>query len=171
MDSSNSQAMRQKGAHMFGKGKPMRDGAQAQGRVIESGAENAFLYGPQAYHVKVRVEFDGEPAEIPGKIPGGPGKYDVGTALPIRYDQNDRSKIAIDEPALEAIADETRTKAREIKQKKADREISAGTRSGVGIGAATSSAIERKIELDKLHASGALSDAAYETELNSIKEE
>lgn len=53
--------------------------------------------------------------------------------LPIRYDRSDRSRIAIDEPALEAIADETRAKAREIKQEKAGRQIAAGTKSGVGI--------------------------------------
>jgi len=48
---------------------------------------------------------------------------------------------------------------------------SAGTRSGVGAAGARVSAIERKLELDKLHAAGSLSDADYQAELDSIKEE
>jgi hypothetical protein len=37
---------------------------------------------------------------------------------PFRYDPKDRSRIALDEPALEAIADETRAKVKEIEREK-----------------------------------------------------
>lgn len=90
---------------MFGKGKLLRDGAEAQGLVIESNIAASGQGGTvDKYEVKVRVRFgDGSTAEISGKLfRHQVGYHYEGAILPIRYDAQDRSKIEIDVPTLEA---------------------------------------------------------------------
>ena len=90
---------------MFGKGKLLRDGAEAQGVVIESIVATSGEGGTvDKYKVKVRVRFDdGSSAEISSKLLRHEvGYHYEGAILPIRYDPQDLSKIEIDVPKLEA---------------------------------------------------------------------
>ena len=90
---------------MFGKGKLLRDGGEAQGVVIESIVATSGEGGTvDKYKVKVRVRFDdGSSAEISSKLfRHEVGYHYEGAILPIRYDPQDLSKIEIDVPKLEA---------------------------------------------------------------------
>lgn len=90
---------------MFGKGKLLRDGAKAQGLVIESNIATSGQGGTvDKYDVKVRVQFDdGSTAEISSNLLRHKvGYHYEGAILPIRYDAHDRSRIEIDVPTLEA---------------------------------------------------------------------
>ena len=90
---------------MFGKGKLLRDGAEAQGLVIESNIATSGQGGTvDRYEVKLRVQFDdGLTAEVSSKLLRHKvGYHYEGAILPIRYDAQDRSKIEIDVPKLEA---------------------------------------------------------------------
>jgi hypothetical protein len=158
---------------MFGKSKLLRDGVQVMGRVTESNSTMAFATGgAQGYHVKLRVEFDdGTTAEIERKVHHGLGVYNVGAVLPLRYDAKDRSKIELDEPALQAIADETRAQVKEIQQERAAKPIAPGTQPGMSKAKATAIAMQQMSELEGRHKSGAISDADYEAELESIRAE
>ncbi len=106
---------------MFGKGKLLRDGAEAQGVVIDSliatGADGGTV---DDYEVKVRVRFDdGSTAEVAGKLYRHKvGYHSEGAILPVRYDAHDRSKIEIDVPKLEAqfVARTAEVKAAAIEQ-------------------------------------------------------
>ena len=109
---------------MFGRKKLVRDGAKVRGRVTESGSDVSFATGGEGYHIKARIEFDdGTTSEISCKVHRGLGAYDVGEVLPFRYDPADRSKIALDEPALKALAEESRGEVRKIEQEDAERPI------------------------------------------------
>jgi hypothetical protein len=91
----------------IGKSKVLRDGARAQGVVVESRppADTGTGGVGNIYHVKVRVHFDdGSTADVSS---GRLDRYKVGWKLegdivPVRYDAEDRSKIEIDVPALVA---------------------------------------------------------------------
>jgi hypothetical protein len=90
---------------MLGKGKLLRDGAQAQGVVTESIIATSGEGGTvDKYTVKVRVQFDdGSTAEISSKLLRHKvGYHYEGAILPVRYDAHDRSKVEIDVPKLEA---------------------------------------------------------------------
>jgi hypothetical protein len=90
---------------MFGKGKLLRDGAEAQGVVIESIVATSREGGTaDKYKVKVRIQFDdGSSAEISSKLfRRKVGYHYEGAIVPIRYDPQDLSKIEIDVPKLEA---------------------------------------------------------------------
>ena len=90
---------------MFGKAKLLRDGAQAQGLVIESKIATSGQGGTvDKYDVKLRVRFeDGSAAEISRDLfRHKVGYHYEGAILPVRYDPTDRSKIEIDVPKLEA---------------------------------------------------------------------
>jgi hypothetical protein len=157
---------------MFGKINLMRDGAEVLGRVTESGSDMSFATGGQGYHVKARVEFDdGATSEISCRVPRGLGAYGVGAVLPFRYDPKDRSKIGLDEPALEAIADATRAKVKEIEREKAERPIPPGAVPGMSPATATAIALEKMSQIEGRHNSGALTDAEYEAQLESIRAE
>jgi hypothetical protein len=102
----------------------MRDGARVRGRVTESGSDVSFATGGEGYHIKARIEFDdGTTSEISCKVHRGLGAYGVGEVLPFRYDPTDRSQIVLDEPALKALAEETRAKVKEIEREDAERPI------------------------------------------------
>jgi hypothetical protein len=89
----------------IGKGKVLREGAQAHGVVVESRPPAGTATGGvgNIYHVKVRVHFkDGSTADVSS---GRLDRHKVGWKLegdivPVRYDPEDRSKIEIDVPAL-----------------------------------------------------------------------
>jgi hypothetical protein len=90
---------------MFGKGKLLRDGAEAKGLVIESKIATSGEGGTvDKYDVRVRVQFDdGSTSEISSHLLRHKvGYHYEGAILPVRYDAQDRSKIEIDVPALEA---------------------------------------------------------------------
>ncbi len=109
---------------VFGRDKTMRDGEKVLGRVTESGSDLSFSTGGQGYHVKARIEFDdGTTSEISCKVHRGLGAYGVGEVLPFRFDPADRSKIVLDEPALEAYRDEMKAKVKEIERENAERPI------------------------------------------------
>jgi hypothetical protein len=158
---------------MFGKGKLMRDGAKALGRVTQSGAMDAFTTGAgEGYPVTVRVEFDdATTAEIRCRVRHGLGRYDVGAVLPFRYDAGDRSKIELDEPALEAIVQETRAKVSELEQERAAQPIAPGTQPGMSTAKATAIALEQMSQLARRHKAGELSDADYEQQLEAVRAE
>jgi hypothetical protein len=156
---------------MFGRGKLERDGAEAKGRVTESGGALGFV-NAQGYHIKARVEFDdGTSAEVSCKVHRGLGIFNVGDILPFRYDPSDRSKIVLDEPALKAIADETRAKVRELAAEKAARPIPAGAVPGVSPAKATAIALEKMSQVEGRRSSGAISDAECEEQLDAIRAE
>ena len=90
---------------MLGKGKLLREGVEAQGLVIESIIASTRDGGAaDKYKVKVRIQFDdGSTAEISSHLfRRKVGTHYEGAILPIRYDAQDRSKIEIDVPTLEA---------------------------------------------------------------------
>jgi hypothetical protein len=157
---------------MFGRMNLMRDGAKAMGRVTESGSDLSFATGGEGYHVKARVEFeDGTSSEISCKVHRGLGAYGVGEILPFRFDPSDHSKIALDEPALKAIAGETRAQVKAIEREDAERPIPPGAIPGMSPAKATAIALERMSQVEGRHNSGALDDAEYEAELDRIREE
>jgi hypothetical protein len=156
---------------MFGKRKLERDGTEAMGRVIESGAALGFV-DAQGYHVKARVEFDdGTATEVSCKVHRGLGTFDVGEILPFRYDPGDRSKIVLDEPALKALADETRAKVRAMAAEEAARPIPSGAVPGVSKAKATAIALEKMSQVEGRRSSGALTDAEAEEQLEAIRAE
>jgi hypothetical protein len=158
---------------MFGRGNLMRDGAKALGRVTESGAVEAFATrGGAGYHVTARVEFDdGTTAEVRRKVHHGMGDYDVGAILPFRYDVDDRSKIELDEPAMQAMVDALRAKVDAYEQERAAQPIPKGGESAVSSVTATATALEQMSQLAGRHKSGELSDADYEAQLEEIRAE
>jgi hypothetical protein len=64
--------------------------------------------------------------EVSCKVHHGLGAYGVGEVLPFRYDPADRSEIVLDEPALKALAAESRAKVKEIEREDAERPIEGG---------------------------------------------
>jgi hypothetical protein len=105
---------------MFGKGKLMRDGAQAQALVLD---KNAWDVGEATGETKactytLKVQFDdGSSVEIKRRVMNHDAAWvGVGELLPVRYDPTDRTKIEVDEPALKAQREENarETKARVI---------------------------------------------------------
>jgi hypothetical protein len=111
---------------MFGKGKLLREGAEAQGLVIESIIATSGEGGTvDQYKVKVRVQFDdGSTAEISSKLfRHRVGYHYEGAILPIRYDAQDRSKIEIDVPRLEAQAEARTAEVKAAAIERGEREL------------------------------------------------
>ena len=101
---------------MFGKGKLLRDGAQAPALVLD---KNAWDVGEASGETKactytLKVQFDdGTSVEIRRRVMHHDAAWvGVGELLPVRYDLTDRTKIEVDEPALKAQREEH---ARELK--------------------------------------------------------
>jgi hypothetical protein len=89
----------------IGKSKLLTTGALTDGVVID--VKRQLLAGGNfgdTYHVTVRVKFDdASTAETKQKLSGlKAGKHFDAAIVPVRYDAGDRSKIAVDVPALEA---------------------------------------------------------------------
>jgi hypothetical protein len=89
---------------VFGKGKVVRDGAQAQAVVVgmKGGSQRGAMFGLQ-----LRVHFDdGSTGEVFRRV-GMHGSDELpwfveGSTVPVRYDPIDHSKVEIDIPALKA---------------------------------------------------------------------
>jgi hypothetical protein len=101
---------------MFGKGKLLRDGSQAQALVLD---KNAWDVGEATGETKactytLKVQFDdGSSVEIKRRVMHHDAAWvGVGELLPVRYDRTDRTKIEVDEPALKA---QREAQAREAK--------------------------------------------------------
>lgn len=101
---------------MFGRGKKiLEDGAQANAVCLDSemgGRTNS--HGERHYKVSMRVQFeDGETQEVTAKIwrflGGAPSAGDI---IPVRYDPEDRSKVEVDIPAMDAGKLEAREDAK-----------------------------------------------------------
>ncbi len=97
---------------MFAKHKLMRDGARAKAAVIvakrSGGVPMDGGYSAMAYHLELRVMFDdGSSSEVScqvgGTLTGTDLSFSEGDIVPVRYDPGDRSKIAVDVPAMEAV--------------------------------------------------------------------
>ena len=104
---------------MFGKSKLMRDGAEAQGVIVDSDAGMALTAHNSTYRVTVRVHFDdGTTVDVERKLHTTCGIHTEGFVVPVRYDAVDRSKIEIDEPVLEArqVANAAEMKRRAIER-------------------------------------------------------
>ena len=97
--------------------KLLHEGAQASGVVTESTDVNLTYGGFSAHELVVEVHFpDGSQTELREKVNVadiGALRGQVGDVLPVRYDPDDRSAVAIDVPALRAEADE---KARRLNE-------------------------------------------------------
>jgi hypothetical protein len=80
----------------------LRDGATAQGVVIQQQLRAAVTGVLSEYHVKVRVRFeDGSSIEFRQELDSAQvGRHAEGAMLPVRYDPTDHSKIVIDVPAI-----------------------------------------------------------------------
>jgi hypothetical protein len=87
---------------MFGKGKLLREGAEAQGVVIQNKGTMTVTGIAPDYHVKVRVKFDdGTSTEFKQKLNAPTvGRQFEGAVVPVRYDPADHSKVEIDVPAI-----------------------------------------------------------------------
>lgn len=99
---------------MFGSGKLLREGARAQGvvidanhRVTSSGAVH------RKYDIKVRVHVDQDTTvEIHEVLNASEvGEHTVGGLVPVRYDPAHPSKAVIDVPALKASHEARSAKA------------------------------------------------------------
>jgi hypothetical protein len=97
---------------MFGKHKLIRDGARAKAVVVlaqcKGGVPMDGGYSAVVYHLELRVQFeDGTSTEIScqvgGAIAGTDLNFSEGAIVPVRYDPADRSKIAVDVPAMAAV--------------------------------------------------------------------
>jgi hypothetical protein len=80
----------------------LRDGAMAQGVVIEQQLRATLNGVLPEYYVKVRVRFDdGSSIEFRQELDGAQvGRHAEGAILPVRYDPTNHSKIVIDVPAI-----------------------------------------------------------------------
>ena len=97
---------------MFGKHKLMRDGACAKAVVTfaerSGGVPMDYGHSALVYRLELRVQFeDGTSTEVSCKVSGAvagtdPNFYE-GAIVPVRYDPADRSKVAVDVPAIEAV--------------------------------------------------------------------
>jgi Short C-terminal domain len=92
---------------MFGKKNLLRDGVATQGVLIESeGGMHDRLDAQSRYRVKIRVQFDdGTTGEFSAKLHVSCGIHYEGVVVPVFYDPDDRSRMEIDEPALQARHD------------------------------------------------------------------
>jgi hypothetical protein len=119
---------------VFGSHKKLyRDGAQTEGVVVKATAEvNALTTNP-GFAVVVRAKFpDGSTTEFTqGRLRDGGGwmfaethgsPY-VGQIVPVRYDQSDQSKIAVDLPALEERHKQATKQATEVQQAQLDAQV------------------------------------------------
>lgn len=84
--------------------KVLRDGARAEAVVLEREGANLSQHGFSAYKLVLEVRFpDGSRSELREKVDVGDIGLlhgNVGDVLPVRYDPDDRSAMAIDLPAL-----------------------------------------------------------------------
>ncbi len=89
---------------MFGNKKLLANGAQAQGIVTASDDVKVLVNGAGGYAVTISVTFDdGTSQELETRLhTKDVGMKGIGSVLPVRYDPSDRSKIAVDEPAIRA---------------------------------------------------------------------
>ncbi len=102
---------------MFGKRKLLKHGATAQAAVISAdmtGMSNS--HGAHKWKLKLSVQFDdgstGEASCSAYEASIGMG-YGPGQIVPVRYDQDDRSKVEVDVPALEATKEANRKEGEE----------------------------------------------------------
>jgi hypothetical protein len=103
---------------MFGgQHKLVRDGVPAQAVVLgvetKSVAGNTSAAGAVPVRLRLRVRFDdGSAVEVSCRVGGllrsSPLSYAVGDVVPVRHDAEDRTKVAVDEPALAAERDAER---------------------------------------------------------------
>ncbi len=119
---------------MFGSHKKLyREGAQTDGVVVKARAVVNPLTVDPGYEVVVRAKFpDGSTSEFTqGTLRGGGGwlyaqsvgtPY-VGQIVPVRYDPSDRSKVAVDLPALEERYKQATAQAAAAQQAQLDAEM------------------------------------------------
>jgi hypothetical protein len=112
--------------------KLLRDGARADAVVTDRKGVNLTDGGFTAHELALEVHFpDGSRAELREKVNVadiGATRGRVGDVLPVRYDTEDRSAVAIDVPAIRAEVDEA--------QQRLDREAVARGRRALEGGAA-----------------------------------
>lgn len=91
---------------MFGKRKLLKNGAKAKAVVVDSdmtGMSNS--QGAHKWRLRLSVQFDdGTTAEVSChayEVDLAAG-YGAGQIIPVRYDPDDRSKVEVDRPTLEA---------------------------------------------------------------------
>ena len=118
---------------MFGRLNLMRDGAQADGVVLESTYKHSRISGPgelsagaTIWQLKLRVQFeDGTTTEVERKVKdddyGGAIFNEDGTSfpsegdtVPMRYDPKDRAKIEIDVATIKAKRQEAFAKEEDM---------------------------------------------------------
>jgi hypothetical protein len=96
---------------MFAKHKLIQGGAQARAVVVSArrtgGAPVDGGYSPVQYHLGLRVHYeDGFTRDVACRVgsllKGTDLAFFEGDTVPVRYDPDDRSEVAIDVPALEA---------------------------------------------------------------------
>jgi Short C-terminal domain len=99
---------------MFRKRNLLKQGATAKAVVVEAdrrgGRAGESGSTPTQYYLKLRVHFDdGSTAEadthVGGFIRGTDLMFGEGDIVPVRYDEDDRSQVEVDVPALETERD------------------------------------------------------------------
>jgi hypothetical protein len=103
---------------VFGNGKKvLRDGEAAEAVVLGSdmsGYSNS--HGINKWHLKLRVRYDDDTyGEVwCSAYPTGPvGAFQVGDVVPVRYLDDDRSKVEVDREAMVAVKRAGREEAEE----------------------------------------------------------
>jgi hypothetical protein len=90
----------------------LRDGTRAEGVVLEREGANLTQHGFSAFKLVLEVRFpDGSRSELREKLDVediGLLHGRVGDVLPVRYDPDDHSALAIDVPALRAELESAR---------------------------------------------------------------
>jgi hypothetical protein len=91
---------------MFGNNNLLKDGIQASGIVLSAKEydRRGDSGGYSRVHLDLEVHFaDGTKTTVSLKAKiGDVGLIDVGQIVPVRYDDNDHSKVEIDTPAITA---------------------------------------------------------------------
>jgi hypothetical protein len=115
---------------MFGRHKLLKNGATAQAAVIRSemtGMSNSK--GAHKWKLKLKVQFDdGTTADASCsayEVNIGMG-YGPGQILPVRYDPEDRTKVELDVPALQAERDSHKREGEEGLARLAEERLTRG---------------------------------------------
>src|ERR1700761_315649 len=103
---------------MFGKGnKVLRDGRAAEAVVLKSDASGySNSHGITKWHLELRVRYDDDSyGEVKcNAYPTGPmGAFQIGDVVPVRYLDDDRSKVEVDRDAMVAAKRAGRKEAEE----------------------------------------------------------
>lgn len=138
---------------MFGRDKLLRTGVEAKAVVTSVRAVGAaqvnLKYSPVAWHLELKVYFaDGSTGEVacrPGALRTGLA-FSQGDTVPVRYDAADRSRVAVDVPAMEVSRKAAHDRAARNRIGRAEGELAAEVRSKPGAAGNTREYVKAELE-------------------------